>query len=191
MSWRKQRKATSSSRKITSTWQLVSRWWSLCTSLWCLSTQPESGTISALSSTPPSGPSPCTTWQFHMRPTSGRLTSSRPRSGKSRRTRRWWETIDIGLHLMHAWWETCSFCVNMKLKSSCCHHSLWIRKRKRRSAALLFRKSCRRKRRSRRSMSREFCTASNWRKTTGCLPVRIPHFTLETFVILYPDKDAA
>lgn len=160
MSWRKQRRATSSSRKITSTWQPVSRWWSLCTSLWCPSTQPESGTTSALSSTPPSGPSPCTTWQFHMQLTSGRLTSSRPRSGRSRRMRRWWENGDIRSHLLHAWWENL-FSVNTKPKSSCFYHSLWIKKRRRRSAALLFRKSCRRKRRSRQSMSRGFCTALN------------------------------
>lgn len=106
MSWRKQRKATSSSRKITSMWQPVSRWWSLCTSLWCPSIQPESGTTSALSSTPPSGHSPCTTWQFHMQPMNGRLTSSRPRSRKSRRTQRWWETVDVGWHLLHACWES-------------------------------------------------------------------------------------
>lgn len=48
---------------------------------------------------------------------------------------------------------------NLKPKSFCFQHSRWIRKRKRRSAALPFRKSCRRKRRSRRSMSRGFCTA--------------------------------
>lgn len=105
MSWRKQRKATSSSRKITSTWQPVSRWWSLFTSLWCPSTHPESGTTSALSSTPPSGPSQCTTWQFHTRPTNERWTSSRPRSERSRRTWRWWEPVDIWLHLLHARWK--------------------------------------------------------------------------------------
>lgn len=122
---------------------------------------------------PPSGPSPCTTWQFHTWPTNGRLTSSRPRSRRSRRTRRWWGTFDISSH-----WGNLLFCVNLWNKSFYFHRSLWIRKRRRRSAVLPFRKSCRRRRRSRWSTSRGFCTALNWRRTTGCWPVRIPHFIL-------------
>lgn len=49
--------------------------------------------------------------------------------------------------------------------------SLWIKRRKRRNAAQRCRTSCRKRRRSSWSMCREFCTASNWRKTTGYSPV--------------------
>lgn len=65
----------------------------------------------------------------------------------------------------------CIYSVNIIVVYFNC--SPWIRKRRRRNAALPCRKSCRKRRRSSWSTSKGFFTASNWRKTTGCWPVSI------------------
>ncbi len=61
--------------------------------------------------------------------------------------------------------------------------SPWIRRRRRRNAALRCKKNCRRRRRSSWSMSKGFYTASNWRKTTGCWPVSILMFMPVTLLL--------
>lgn len=95
MNWRRQRRATGSSRRSISTSQPASRWWPRCTRLSCLFTCPKCGMIFDLSSTPPSGPSPCMTWRCRTMPTTVRSTSWRCRSRLSMKTQRWWDTKDL------------------------------------------------------------------------------------------------
>lgn len=79
----------------------------------------------------------------------------------------------------------CSTCLYIILVSF--YNSRWIRRRRRRNAALPCRKSCKRRRRSSLSMCKGSSTALSWRKTTGCWPVSILLFMLRLIrLCLFP-----